>query len=89
MATATNLATGRRDLRMRFGLRGWLLVALAIIGAGAVLKWSWLTAIGAAPLILSFAPCAAMCAAGVCMTGGSKACASKSIPAPEPGTTRD
>lgn len=68
-------------LRMPFGRRGWLLAAFALITAGAALNWGWLTAIGAAPLILSLAPCAAMCAAGICMTGGSKSCATTTVPA--------
>ena len=80
---------GRRALRMPLGLRGWVAVALALIGAGAALNWGWLTAIGLAPLILSLAPCAAMCAVGLCMRGRSTSCASKSAPAVAPVTTRD
>ncbi|EYD71462.1 hypothetical protein Lokhon_03111 [Limimaricola hongkongensis DSM 17492] len=66
-----------------------MLVALAVIGTGMALNWGWLTAIGAAPLILSFAPCAAMCALGLCMRGGSSACANKTAPAGKPDTPTD
>src|SRR3546814_2254480 len=31
------------------------------------LNWSWLAAIGIAPIILSLLPCAGMCALGLCM----------------------
>ena len=42
-------------------------LALALIGAGLVWQWSWLVAIGVAPLLISAAPCVAMCALGLCM----------------------
>ena len=55
-------------------LRSWLgnryvltIVGLAIAGSGLTLGWSWLTAIGVAPLILSTAPCLVMCAVGACV----------------------
>lgn len=41
--------------------------ALALIAAGLIWQWSWLVAIGIAPLLLSAAPCVAMCAFGLCM----------------------
>ncbi len=46
--------------------------ALALIATAATWQWSWLVAIGVAPLLLSVAPCAAMCGLGLCMhrTGG-------------------
>ena len=64
-------------------LRDWLMspraliiVALAVIGAGLALGWNWVVAAGFAPLLLSLAPCAAMCALGVCMMGkGNASCA--------------
>ena len=64
-------------------LRGWLVsprglivVALAIIGTGLALSWNWVVAAGFAPLLLSLAPCAAMCALGVCMMAkGNASCA--------------
>jgi hypothetical protein len=42
-------------------------LALALIGAGLAWQWSWLAAIGVAPLLISAAPCVAMCALGLCM----------------------
>src|SRR5215471_5799662 len=42
-------------------------LALAPIGAGLAWQWSWLAAIGVAPLLVSAAPCVAMCAFGLCM----------------------
>ena len=41
-------------------------VALGLIAAAAW-QWSWLVAIGVAPLLISVAPCAAMCGLGLCM----------------------
>ncbi|UOM37029.1 hypothetical protein [Acuticoccus sp. I52.16.1] len=72
-----------------FGRRGLLIAALAVIAAGLALNWGWLTAVGAAPLILSLAPCAAMCALGLCMRGGSNSCETKSNPALQPDTQKD
>lgn len=89
MATMTRKGSAAGRLRIPFGRRGWLLVALAAIAAGLALNWGWLTAIGVAPLILSFAPCALMCAAGLCMACRSKSCAEKSAPAAEPNSARD
>lgn len=81
--------TRSTELRIPFGRRGLLIAALAVIGAGLALNWGWLTAVGAAPLILSLAPCAAMCAMGLCMRGGSNSCRSKGRPAGAPDATRD
>ena len=50
--------------RNRFALGGTVLALLAV---GLVWQWSWLVAIGIAPLLLSAAPCVAMCALGVYM----------------------
>ncbi|MDZ3836178.1 MAG: hypothetical protein U0S49_02255 [Rhodospirillales bacterium] len=47
-----------------------LLAGVAALGAGLALNWDWLTAAGIAPILLSLAPCAAMCALGLCMRGG-------------------
>lgn len=52
----------RHSLTSRRGL----IAGLAIVAAGLALGWNWLTAIGVAPIILSLAPCAAMCAVGAC-----------------------
>jgi hypothetical protein len=43
-----------------------------IIGAGLYLNWPAVVALGLAPLILTFAPCALMCALGLCTMSGSK-----------------
>ena len=42
-------------------------IALTLIGAAFAWQWSWLVAIGVAPLLISAAPCVAMCALGLCM----------------------
>jgi hypothetical protein len=47
--------------------RGLIVVAIAIIGAGLALGWNWIVAAGLAPLLLAVAPCAAMCALGLCV----------------------
>ncbi len=53
----------------RLGQHRWLLggVALALLAAGFTWQWSWLVAIGVAPLLISAASCVAMCALGLCM----------------------
>jgi hypothetical protein len=39
------------------------------------LSWSWLAALGIAPLLIALAPCAAMCALGLCASKmGGKSC---------------
>ena len=40
--------------------------AAAGVVLGIVFGWNWLVAAGRAPIILALAPCAAMCALGVC-----------------------
>ena len=90
--TASLLATARplsitRLVRSRLAIGA---VALGVIGVAAVWQWSWLVAIGAAPLLLSVAPCAAMCGLGLCMHrmgGGSCSAGNSQTPAtqPDPG----
>jgi hypothetical protein len=46
------------------GQRSLILLTVAALGAGAALNWGWLVAMGVAPLLLVFAPCAVMCALG-------------------------
>lgn len=46
-----------------------LILGSAIVIAGLASGWSWLTALGIAPIILSAAPCLVMCALGMCMMG--------------------
>ena len=55
-------------------LRGWsgsrlglLAIAGVAVVAGLAFNWSWLVAIGIAPLLLSALPCVVMCALGLCM----------------------
>ena len=57
------------------GRRGLIVAGIAVVLVGLALGWNWLTAIGVAPIILSLAPCAAMCAVGACamMKGKSSA----------------
>lgn len=50
--------------------RSLLLAATGVAGIGLFWNWDWLTAIGVAPILLSLAPCLAMCAFGLCMRGG-------------------
>ena len=66
--------------RMVLGRNGWLLLAGAIILAGAALSWGWLTVIGATPrfLALALAPCAVMCGLGAREPGGKTGCTSES-----------
>jgi hypothetical protein len=58
---------------------GWLYVrprlvfgglAVALLLAATTFGRPWLEALGIGSAILSLAPCAAMCAAGICMKGG-------------------
>jgi hypothetical protein len=55
--------------------RGLVIAGIVVIAAGLALGWNWVVALGLAPLILSVAPCAAMCALGACamMKGNSSA----------------
>ena len=51
------------------------LLAVVLVGTGLALNWSWLVAAGIAPVLLALAPCAAMCALGLCMSRmGGKSC---------------
>ncbi|HTE81410.1 MAG TPA: hypothetical protein VK634_12035 [Reyranella sp.] len=67
------------------GRRGLILAAVAVAGGGAWFGWPWLAAAGIAPILLALAPCAAMCAVGLCTM---KACSKTgsttagSLPAP-------
>ncbi len=65
-----------------------MLAGMAAVTGGAASNWGWLTAVGAAPILLSLAPCAAMCALGMCMRGGPGGCA-KNDPAEKPDVTTD
>ncbi len=41
-------------------------VVAAVTGLGLFLNWPTVVALGLAPLVLTFAPCALMCALGLC-----------------------
>ncbi|MGF6862130.1 hypothetical protein ABIE69_002710 [Rhodobacteraceae bacterium MBR-64] len=69
--------------------RQTVIAAMIVVGAGLWLNWGWLAAIGVAPLILSLAPCAAMCATGYCVMCKSKGCDAAKTPSEMPDTTRD
>lgn len=78
-----------RPFRLPARRQLFMLAGLAAVSAGAFFNWTWLSAVGAAPLILAFAPCAAMCALGMCMRGGGSAGCAKNDPAAKPDTTSD
>lgn len=62
----------RYHLRSR---RGLIVLASVTIVAGLAFNWSWLVAVGIAPLLLAGLPCIAMCALGLCMRGmGGRSC---------------
>ena len=55
----------------------WVLLAVGalVLIIGASLNWGWLVAAGVAPILIAAAPCAIMCALGLCamkMMGGPK-----------------
>jgi hypothetical protein len=62
----------RAMVRLYFSFFPWRpmlwTIGLASLAAGLAWQWNWLAAIGVAPLLISAAPCAAMCALGVCMS---------------------
>ena len=59
--------------------RNQMILAAALVGIGAYFNWGWFVAAGIAPLLLAIAPCAAMCALGLCMKP-SKSNATNSTP---------
>jgi hypothetical protein len=73
------------------GRRGLLVLAAIVLVAGLALNWSWLVAAGIAPILVALAPCAAMCAAGYCMsrmTGQSRSAETMSRQPAEPVADR-
>ena len=51
----------------------FVVATVAIVtGLGLYLNWPTVVALGLAPLVLTFAPCALMCAVGVCGMTASK-----------------
>lgn len=63
----------------------WLILAAVALSLGAYWNWQWLVAVGVAPLLLALAPCAAMCALGLCMPKGQD----NASDAPRPPTEND
>jgi len=60
-----------------------VLCLTAAVGIGLFFGWSWVVAAGLSSVVLAVLPCAAMCAAGLCMGRGGSKCAdpgSKSAP---------
>ena len=53
------------------GGRFWLAFEAMAVVAGAAFNWSWLVALGVAPLLLTLLPCAAMCALHLCASKGA------------------
>jgi hypothetical protein len=71
------------------GRRGLIILTVAALGIGLALNWSWLVAIGVAPLLISLAPCAVMCALGLCMSRmGGKSCSPQSSSARQDADAR-
>lgn len=67
------------------GRRGLIALAVVISLAGLAFNWSWLVAVGIAPILIAALPCAAMCALGLCMARGSgSTCAAESGQTSEP-----
>lgn len=91
IARAPSIASARERARSWLtSPRGLLLVGIAVIAAGLALGWNWVVALGLAPIVLAFAPCALMCALGMCMMGmGRKAANPTAAPEakmPEPAS---
>lgn len=78
------------------GRRGFIALAGVAFVAGAAFHWDWLVAAGIAPLLVALAPCALMCALGLCMRGtGGTSCSSPdqgvqgSVPVAQPQDPQD
>lgn len=60
------------------GRRGFAALAAVALVAGLAFNWSWLVAVGAAPVLLAILPCLAMCALGLCANKMSgRSCSAK------------
>src|ERR1700730_8501269 len=77
-------------------LRSWIadrrllaVAGVAVTGTRLAVGWDWLAAVGAAPLIVSAAPCLIMCALGLCMMGRThQLCSSRPAPGVDEPPTR-
>lgn len=69
------------------GRRGLMVLTVVVLAAGAYFNWGWLVAAGLAPLLVALAPCAAMCALGLCMNkmGGKASPSGGSTPGEQNG----
>ena len=75
---------------LRYWLRGARGIAVLVVSAlviGAALTWSWLVAVGVAPLLLAVLPCAVMCGLGLCMNKMSGSSCSTSSGSPDHSST--
>ncbi len=76
-ATETSLTRDFVDVARHYllGRGGLFILAGLVVAAGLVFGWSWLVAMGIAPVLLAGLPCIAMCALGLCMRGlGGRSC---------------
>lgn len=72
------------------GKRALITIAVATGVIGLALNWSWLVAVGVAPLLLAVLPCAAMCALGLCMNKlWGKSCSNDAKPPLEKSDFKD
>ena len=70
IARAPAVSSARERIRSWLASpRALLIGGIAVVAAGLALGWNWVVAAGLAPIILSLAPCAVMCALGMCMMG--------------------
>ena len=66
------------------GHRAIIVLVIVAVVVGAALNWSWLAAVGVAPVLLSALPCLVMCGLGLCMNRlVGRSCASASSQPPE------
>jgi len=75
--TDASLARGWLHVVRYYLSNRWVLLAIGalVLSIGASLNWGWLVAAGIAPILIALAPCAIMCALGLCamkMMAGSK-----------------
>src|SRR5258707_11968110 len=80
-----SLRRGWSDFARYYLGNRWVLLALGglVLIIGGALNWGWLVAAGIAPVLVAVAPCAIMCALGLCgmkMMSGSNA--AQDSPAP-------
>jgi hypothetical protein len=80
-----SLKRGWSDFARYYLGNRWVLLALGglVLIVGGALNWGWLVAAGIAPVLVAVAPCAIMCALGLCgmkMMGGSNAAQESQAP---------